>query len=988
MLRIRDSINASRAEKYITSATCQEGYYTQSQEMAGRWGGKGAALLGLHGTIDKESFHLLCNNINPATGQQLTVRTKANRRVGFDFNFNAPKSVSLAYEYTGDENILRVFLRAERETMEEIEQDASTRVRIGGKDEDRKTQNLVWGDVIHFTARPKDGIPDPHLHGHVFCFNATLDPVENRWKAAQIAHIKANGPYYEAAFHSRFSKYLRELGYRIELHGRYFELAGFPKTLNDKFSRRTKAIQAKAKELGITDPKLLDGLGALTREKKAKDLSKTELHAIWWQRLTPEEKTILEGLKKGLTRSPANELSPERSFEQSSALLGKSGTVLEVLGVPGPMVEPMDSREAVAFALEHIFERQSVVSERELITEALRWGYGVATVNGVKAVVKEVPMIRIQRDGQTLLTTSEVLAEEKRIVRECKQGREKYPPLFPGWRIQDEKLNSQQQEAVHSVLNSRDFITGISGKSGTGKTTLLHEAQKGIEAAGQKLFVFAPSSEAARVVLRKEGFKNAETIAMLLASESLRQKARGAVWWVDEAGLMSSRSMDKLVALAKELDARLVLVGDVGQHHAVERGQAFDLLQKFGGLEVAGVDQIQRQRGEYKRAVEQIAAIDFEGAFKTLEKMESFQEIEDMELRHKALAADYVQSIKFGNTALVVSPTHAECEGVTQAIRQELKDKKALGEGREWSTLRNLSWTAAQKRDVKRYDPGLVIRMTRPTKNFAKGEQLEVVQLQHGVVRVRDKNDNLRNLPTWEPETFNVYERQIMEVCEGDRIRITANGRSADDHQLTNGSFYTVDYIAPDGKLVLDNGWRIGKEFQFLDQGYAATSHSSQGTTVDWVFLLQSDLSACASDAKQFYVSVSRGRKGVKIYTDDIEVLRENVAHVRERPMAMEITPPEEKSSKRLGAQKELAVKVNLPVESAESQKEAPILPEAPKHSPTVTHLGRETDTRDLVGLRKFVSKVSERVEQPKRKPEIQAVPKREIEPIEMEMGM
>ena len=46
MLRIRDSLNANRAEKYLTQATSQEGYYTQSQEMAGRWGGKGAALLG------------------------------------------------------------------------------------------------------------------------------------------------------------------------------------------------------------------------------------------------------------------------------------------------------------------------------------------------------------------------------------------------------------------------------------------------------------------------------------------------------------------------------------------------------------------------------------------------------------------------------------------------------------------------------------------------------------------------------------------------------------------------------------------------------------------------------------------------------------------------------------------------------------------------------------------------------------------------------
>jgi conjugative relaxase-like TrwC/TraI family protein len=947
--------------------------------MAGRWGGKGAALLGLHGTITPEPFHQLCHNINPATGEPLTVRTRAYRRVGFDFNFNAPKSVSLAYEYTGDENILRVFLRAERETMEEIEKDASTRVRTDGADEDRKTGNFVWGDVTHFTARPKDGIPDPHLHGHVFCFNATLDPVENRWKAAQIGQIKANTPYYEAAFHARFSRYLRELGYGIELHGRYFELAGCPRSLNDKFSRRTKAIKDKAKELGITDAKDMDGLGALTREKKAKELSKTELHAIWWQRLTPEEKTILGSLKTRLLRSPEMQLSPDLARVPLKDFLGTSNTAIPVLDNTPFVVQPKNDREAVAFAIEHLFERKSVVTERELITEALQWGYGMATVEGVKNAAKDFPLIRVEKDGRTLLTTREVLAEEKRLIRECKNGKENYPPLHLDWQIQNEQLNEQQRAAVLSVMRSRDFITGIAGKAGTGKTTLLQEARKGIEAGGHKLFVFAPTSEAARVVLRKEGFENAETVALLLASKSLQEEARGAVWWVDEAGLLSARSMDKLVALAKKQGARLVLVGDVGQHHAVERGQAFDLLQKFGGLEVAGVDQIQRQKGHYKRAVEQIAAKDFDGAFQSLEKMESFEEIEDIALRHKTLAADYVRSIQFKNTVLVVSPTHAECKEVTQAIRQELKEKKLLGKGQEWNTLHNLSWTTAQKRDVKQYDPGHVIRMTRPTKLFKKGEQLEVVEVKHGVVRAKDRVGDLHNVPTWEPDAFNVYERQTLEICEGERIRITANGRSADNHALTTGSFYTVDYFAPDGKLVLDNGWRVGKEFPFLDHGVAATSHASQGKTVDWVFVAQSaEPSSGATDARQFYVSVSRGRKGVKIYTDDIEILRENVANVRERHMAMEVAPPEEKASKRLGEGKE-----NTVLPSALPEIALPSQPETKSKE----LLGQENCAEKLVNILNAMEAMLERSETKKPVPQPEIVHEPEIEEI-MELGM
>ena len=500
MLRIRVSPSAKQAEEYALAALSQEGYYTQSQEMAGRWGGQGAARLGLRGRVDREAFHLLCHNINPATKEPLTPRTKANRRVGYDFNFNAPKSVSLAYEYTGDERILKTFLRAERETMEEIEREASTRVRIGGEDEDRPTRALVWGDVVHFTARPKDGIPDPHLHSHVFVFNATFDEVEGRWKAVQLGEVKANAAYYEAAFHARFAQYLREAGYKIEPHGRFFEIAGVPATAKDKFSNRTKIIQAEARRRGYTTAAEKDGLAALTREKKAKDLTKSELHALWWARLTPEEKTALEGLKTRLTRSPEPVLTPEAPLARSKEFLGRSGAALEVL-----RVAPQNDREAVAFALEHIFERASVVSEKDLLAEALQWGFGRATVEGVKAAVKAFPLIRVERAGRTLLTTAEVLAEEQRIVSRCLQGKGKLRALDPAWRIQDESLNPQQREAVLHVLRSRDFITGISGKAGTGKTTLLREAAQGIAWGMDKLCVFAPTSEAARDVLRKEG---------------------------------------------------------------------------------------------------------------------------------------------------------------------------------------------------------------------------------------------------------------------------------------------------------------------------------------------------------------------------------------------------------------------------------------------------------------------------------------------------
>ena len=86
------------------------------------------------------------------TGEQLTAKQLDNRRVGWDFNFNATKSVSLALELTGDERILEAHRNAVKEAVRHIESDMKTRVRAGGKDEDRTTGNLIAFRVTHRTT--------------------------------------------------------------------------------------------------------------------------------------------------------------------------------------------------------------------------------------------------------------------------------------------------------------------------------------------------------------------------------------------------------------------------------------------------------------------------------------------------------------------------------------------------------------------------------------------------------------------------------------------------------------------------------------------------------------------------------------------------------------------------------------------------------------------------------------------------------------------
>src|SRR5579864_4732544 len=251
MIRITQQDSASGAKRYYATAD----YYSEGQELVGSWGGKGANRLSLSGVVDKGSFELLCDNLDPRTGLPLTVRTRSERTVGYDFTFSVPKSVSLLYAMSGDQGIMDAFRGAVDETMGEIETEMKTRVRRNGQDANRSTGNMVWAEFIHTTSRPVDGVPDPQLHAHVFVFNTTWDAEEDRWKAGQFADIKRDSPYFQAAFRVRLANRLQDLGFGVERKRDDFEIAGIPKDVLGRFSRRTALIEKVAEEKGITDPK-------------------------------------------------------------------------------------------------------------------------------------------------------------------------------------------------------------------------------------------------------------------------------------------------------------------------------------------------------------------------------------------------------------------------------------------------------------------------------------------------------------------------------------------------------------------------------------------------------------------------------------------------------------------------------------------------------------------------------------------------------------
>ena len=292
----------------------------------------------------------MCDNLDPRTGKPLTVRTRSERTVGYDFTFSVPKSVSLLYAMSGDEGILDAFRAAVAETMRDMEAEMKTRIRKDLQDSNRTTGNMVWAEFIHTTSRPVDGLPDPQLHAHVFVFNTTWDDEESRWKAGQFRELKRDAPYFQAGFRVRLAGKLQELGFGVERKRDDFEIAGIAADVLKRFSRRTALIEKVAEERGITDPDRKAELGAETREKKGKALAWDRLRKEWNSRLTDR--------------------SAETWRRCMAANEGRHGRKRFEAG-------------AVDYAIDHSYVREAVVPERKLATEALKRGIGAVTVEGV-----------------------------------------------------------------------------------------------------------------------------------------------------------------------------------------------------------------------------------------------------------------------------------------------------------------------------------------------------------------------------------------------------------------------------------------------------------------------------------------------------------------------------------------------------------------------------------------------------------------------------
>ncbi|MDP3069657.1 MAG: MobF family relaxase [Opitutaceae bacterium] len=825
-------------------------YLDQGGQAKLTWYGIAAEKLGLRGVCRREDFEQLCKGRHPVTGDKLAVRERAaGRRVCFFGQISAPKDVSIACLIGGDNRIWAWWDEAVRETLKEIEAVTATRVRRSGADENRTTGNMVAAVVTHEASRKLD----PQLHTHVCVLNVTFDTAENRWKSVQPSGFYKHQGFLREVCYNKLAERLLAAGYELEpARGIGFTIKGVPPALRERFSQRRAQILRETAAAGAVSQDAIQTIVSNSRDAKV-NATADDLRAGWLRSAGAETDAL---------RAVVAAADGTRPFH------------------PGP-----ETAAALTAGGAHLFERQSVVDERELLREALVAGRGAVSVGDLRRELSvRLESKELVRVGPDVASRETLLAEQEFVNwadAHCRDA----PAL--GHASVAGGLDSDQAEAVASVLGSRSRVVILQGDAGTGKTTCLKAVVAGIEESGGRVFGCAPSSGAADV-LRTELTPEADTLQQLLVNAPLQAQVRGRVLVVDEAGLISVRQMRDLCRLAQANDCRLLLVGDIKQHSSVEAGDALRCLQAYAHVPAVRLTNIRRQKNPaYREAVSLLARGDAFGAFKRFVRLGAVQEIKNSHALFRTAADDYVCTVASGKTCLAISPVWSEIHAFTAEVRARMRAAGRLQSAeRSVPVVFSLNWTREYHRRVENYQPKDLLSFHRATAGYAKGDQATVVRRKEGLLIVRAGDGTERMLDPKRTSGFDVGLGQEIRVAIGDRLLIRANCKPA---RLKNGDVVEVRGFGENGALQLTDGRTVPAAFREFSHGYATTSHRAQGKTVARGILLLAEAGIQAANLKQAYVSNSRFQESQTIYTTDKRAARDAMMRPADRRLASDV---------------------------------------------------------------------------------------------------
>jgi Ti-type conjugative transfer relaxase TraA len=261
--------------------------------------------------------------------------------------------------------------------------------------------------------------------------------------------------------------------------------------------------------------------------------------------------------------------------------------------------------------LETLTRQQATFTVRDLAMFAHRHSDGQEQFDRVLASLRHhESVLALGRDGHGAerFTTTSMMSAEQAIARDAERlaemrdhnvSRTDIGRAVDAARARGLRLGTEQRVALDHVLR-RPSLALVVGTAGSGKSAMLGVARDAWEAAGYTVRGAALSGIAAENLEGGSGIAS-RTIASLEHGWARGRERLTAhdVLVVDEAGMIGTRQLQRVLAEAAGAGAKIVMVGDAQQLQAIEAGAAFRLLAERHGA--AEIGEVRRQSVEWMR---------------------------------------------------------------------------------------------------------------------------------------------------------------------------------------------------------------------------------------------------------------------------------------------------------------------------------------------------------------------------------------------------
>ncbi|MDD4977782.1 MAG: MobF family relaxase [Gallionella sp.] len=811
----------SQAQLDVNKAKSFADYLTKNNSKQPYFSGKLAETYGLvDKPFDNDAFCKVFDGFKPDGSKAVKNAGAEDHQPGIEFCLTLPKSLSILYASADDELRQKIMDLVDKSCNAVLMPVAKDLLPSNQRAEYRcidptKTEALI-STFTHYENR----YVDPHLHKHIQIFNQAkfyFEDGTSQILAVDYQDVFRHQKEYSSKVNALIAAELELIGIKtIEdvANEHSFKVAGIPDDVADKFIDRSKEIQAwaKANKLKFSSYDELEEKYTAWQKEQVRKASAEDKKDLSYNEIMAEFKTKLDAVGFDFDKFKSNNLAqtPTETMSVLDALLSVDKQLIE--SIEEKLISKSGTFSRTQFNTEIINTFKNKVRFKNL---AQIETFAEKAFNRFK---NDSSVVQLDKDK---FTTKQVIVTEHKVVELALElanqksviSLDKARQILAEFNGNKITLNQGQSQACKLVCMGHNLVS-ITGDAGTGKTSTVIKFANQLHQDTHTVYGLATAGITSNA-LKDAHIQNTSNIANFIASYNNGKIdfAKPPYFIIDEAGMVGSVHMKKLLEIATKHNGKVLLVGDTKQFSAVDYGMALTNINK-------AIPQINQARLDENMRQQNKVAKDIAECFRDKKVDEALSILQSNNLLHVSkkpedaitkLVNDYFADTTDITRKTVLAGTNKTVNQINDKIRTQLLETHALDASKQVS------------------------------------------------IRVKKGKS-----------TVLTEERYFVE---GDRVILKEKTKLSMGMALDNGTVATIKSIDTtnehavltlsidrDGEFI-DVQFDTGKHNNF-NHAYCQTAYKSQGQTLDNVYVYSDG----RTSSNQSYVEFSRHKANVNLY--------------------------------------------------------------------------------------------------------------------------